>query len=302
MSNQSGAYRWWENYLVRYLMPSIAGAVIVNWLASLAGEDFKKILLIQIGEQGLRTPTLVLLFLYGNLFCYIASYPILCFHVTRSIDFKNNRWIPSWHDGYIATMILGVAALIVSFSNCNEILFVFPFIAALLFSTVQLIRIYKGLGHVNCDGVSENASSIYALTYSLSKRRGLIEETTSKKQTSTNQKDSEAEDNYDEANEWQTTSIWRKELIDTYRHMREHGNSAFIFVLELILASLCYCILVSSGKSAEINLAMIGVVFSIWAIPAMFIHFVGQHVERRFSWFDKRLNAAETKASSEKKT
>jgi len=30
MSNENGTYRWWENYLVRYLMPSIAGAAIVN--------------------------------------------------------------------------------------------------------------------------------------------------------------------------------------------------------------------------------------------------------------------------------
>ncbi len=34
MSNESGTTRWWEYYLPRYLMPSVAGVAIVNWLCS----------------------------------------------------------------------------------------------------------------------------------------------------------------------------------------------------------------------------------------------------------------------------
>jgi len=73
--------------------------------------------------------------------------------------------------------------------------------------------------------------------------------------------------------------------------MREHGNSAFIFVLELILAAFCFCLLKAfSQESAEFKISAIGVLLSIWALPAMFVHFLGQHIERRFSWYDRRLD------------
>jgi len=32
MSNSSANTRWWENYLVRYFLPSVAGMFIVRWL------------------------------------------------------------------------------------------------------------------------------------------------------------------------------------------------------------------------------------------------------------------------------
>ena len=111
MNNESGATRWWENYLVRYLMPSIAGAAIVAWLTSIAGHEMKALLFIEFGDQGLQSPTLLIIFLYGNLFCYIASYPILCFHVTRVIDFGKNPCSSIVLNGYFSTIALGIIAL-----------------------------------------------------------------------------------------------------------------------------------------------------------------------------------------------
>ena len=32
MNTQPGATRWWENYLVRYFIPSVAGMIILRWL------------------------------------------------------------------------------------------------------------------------------------------------------------------------------------------------------------------------------------------------------------------------------
>ena len=43
--------RWWENYLVRYLMPSIAGIAIVSWLSYVAEPGFIKVLFFGLGEQ-----------------------------------------------------------------------------------------------------------------------------------------------------------------------------------------------------------------------------------------------------------
>jgi hypothetical protein len=154
MSTESGAYRWWENYLVRYLMPSIAGAAIVNWLATNADPDFKKLLLIDVGASGLQPPTLILLFLYGNLFCYVSSYPILGFHVTRVIDFERGLWRRCFWDGYVSTILLAIIVLFASIgiSECNSVSRAIPFTLVLAFTCLQLYRIYLALDDVTFDG------------------------------------------------------------------------------------------------------------------------------------------------------
>lgn len=302
MNSENGAYRWWENYLVRYLMPSIAGAVIVSWLASIAGDDFKKILLIDIGSNGLQTPTLVLLFLYGNLFCYIASYPILVFHVTRVIDFEQGNWAPSaFRDGYIMTLAMGLIAIVTSYFASDSCLSKpIPFMAVSIFAFLQMRRIYIGLRRVEFDGFTGRVSQVVAYTYAMAKRRGVIKEACNIKQTTKDQKDEETGGTFDEESEWQKKSIWRKEFIDSYRHMREHGNSAFIFILELILAANCFCILSAFEiENAAFRLSAVGMLLAIWALPAMFVHFLGQHIERRFSWYDKKVtpDASDTQAT-----
>ena len=76
MTTESGTTRWWENYLPRYLMPSIAGIAIVNWLCSYADGAFRSLLGLPSAGTQIDAASLTLLFLYGNLFCYIASYPV----------------------------------------------------------------------------------------------------------------------------------------------------------------------------------------------------------------------------------
>src|SRR4051812_36415777 len=107
MSAESGTTRWWENYLPRYLMPSIAGVAIVNWLTSYVGDGLRMMLSLPPIGQSVDGASLTLLFLYGNLFCYIASYPVLVFHATRVIDFRKGRWPGRpLSDGYLGTVIL----------------------------------------------------------------------------------------------------------------------------------------------------------------------------------------------------
>jgi len=77
--------------------------------------------------------------------------------------------------------------------------------------------------------------------------------------------------------------------MDTYRHLREHGNSAFIFLLELGLTALVYCVIANSERSAPEQLGMIAVLLAIWAVPSVLVHLIAQHLERRFSHYDRRL-------------
>ena len=291
MSNENGAYRWWENYLVRYLMPSIAGAAIVNWLVASAHPDIRQLLLLEVGSQGVQAPTLALLFLYGNLFCYVSSYPILGFHVTRVIDFEHGVWRHSLWDGYVSTLLLACVALFLSTltdgNSCADKFL--PFAAVLAFDGLQLYRIKLALSPVHMDGVDGPVSRLFAYAHTLSRRRGVVEELRVTKQLSKDQEDRDTRDRFDEETEWQKRSIWRREFVDTYRHMREHGNSAFIFVLELTLAATSYVVLKTHNTdAAPVQLSLLAILLGLWAMPAIFIHFVGQHIERRFSWYDRR--------------
>lgn len=291
MSTENGAYRWWENYLVRYLMPSIAGAVIVNWLVTLGGAELRTLLLLGVETKEIRSSTLLLLFLYGNLFCYIASYPILGFHVTRVIDFDGSTWTPSVWDGYVSTLIIASLVLLFSLiglegSCAGRIL---PFAITMLFVGAQLYRIKLSFNQVTIGGITGPVAKVFAYPYALSRRRGIAEELWIEKSSTKDQEDEETGEKFNEESERQKRKVWRRDFVDTYRHMREHGNSAFIFILELVLAGLCFLIISAyQTESATIKLSLIGLLLGLWAMPAIFIHLAGQHIERRFSWYDRR--------------
>ncbi len=247
MSTYSGTTRWWENYLPRYLMPSIAGMAIVNLLCSYGDSGLKSILSLPASGTPVDTASLTLLFLYGNLFCYIASYPVLVFHATRVMDFSDGKWrAHPLVDGYLVTIAL------------------------------------------------------IACVFLLQRGIPAVEETEKKGsgQDQTNGPEKPLDEDEEEKEEVTTTrsrtNLWRQEFMDTYRHLREHGNSAFIFLLEIALAALAYCVITKPGQSAAHQLAAIGWLFAIWAIPSALVHLHGQLLERRFSRYDQKLESATT--------
>jgi hypothetical protein len=286
MSGASTSNRWWENYLVRYFMPSIAGIAIVGWLSSVGGGHLKNDLFFGLLGHDLSAPTLTLLVLYGNLFCYVASYPILGFHATRVIDYPNSTWRPSILDGYLLSLVVGLATLLIAILGPNGLDLVAAFVLVSLYSIAQLARISKALKPQPIKGLKRGTSLVYGYIYVLAKRRGVGEKITS---STTQQQPEEGEESSQEEITEHEPTHWQREVIDTYRHMREHGNSAFIFFLELVLASLCYLVLSMDGYSAQQQLSRIGILFAVWALPAVAIHMFSQTIERRFSLFDRKL-------------
>lgn len=281
--------RWWESYLVRYFMPSIAGIAIVAWLVSVGGDDFRKILFFgHVGEE-LTTPVVILLVLYGNLFCYIASYPILGFHATRVIDYSDVGWKPTKFDGNIVTFSVGVLTLLVIIVVPNMYWQIFSFAIVIIFSAIQLCRVKISINKGEFKGLKGQTPKVYAYVHALAKRRGNLEITniSALADTDRNFVRSNTSNNNDSKTIKKTTN-WHKEVIESYRHMREHGNSAFIFFLEIILSALCFMLL-SVNTNANVKLSMVAILFSIWALPAISVHMLGQSIERRFSHFDRRV-------------
>jgi len=167
MTAEYGSTRWWENYAVRYLMPSIAGMIAVSWLCLNGDTKLRALLYLPSTAERIDTASLTLLFLYGNLFCYIASYPVLVFHATRVLDFNNDIW-PALRlsDGYVMTILMtGIAFLVAHFvpSACRRWAAI---LLALAFTILQLRRLWLAFyPRIAVDGCSGQVSRSYG--YSL---------------------------------------------------------------------------------------------------------------------------------------
>lgn len=277
MGKESGTTRWWENYLVRYLMPSIAGVAIVSWLCSQGGDELCALLLLPPHGKPLDATSLTLFFLYGNLFCYIASYPVLVFHATRVIDFSDGKWrAQPIFDGYITTLLFTITAFALFHLGSADFRFYAAFALALLLVGVQVRRLWLAISFtMQIEGLSGRVSQAFGYAYALARRRGIPE------QTETAEVGGEITTS--------RTIAWRRDFIETYRHLREHGNSAFIFLFEIALAALVYSVIKKPGQTPAQQMGAIGTLFAIWAVPSVFVHFLGQHFERRFSRFDSRV-------------
>jgi len=302
MSADSGTNRWWENYLVRYLMPSIAGVAIVSWICSYAGDGVRRLIYLPSAGERIDGPSLTLLFLYGNLFCYVASYPVLLFHVTRVVDFRNAQWPIGhiWRSEYVLTFVFMGLAFVSLHWHWS---FWLAYVWASLFVIFQALRLgFVLFRRVNVRGCTGEVSPAYGFAYSLARRRGIPTETEKSVPNAANRNalgwsplasryKAFADFRDDDDDEGVTTVrqiVWRRDFMDTYRHMREHGNSAFTFALELALAALVVCV-VSGQQPPSQKLGYIGLLFAIWASPAVFVHLLGQHLERRFSHYDRRV-------------
>jgi hypothetical protein len=303
MSTPYGDTRWWENYAVRYLMPSVAGMAIVKWICWHGDNSLLSLLNLplEVREPGIgfETASLILLFLYGNLFCYVASYPVLVFHATRVLDFSNDRWRHHGFDGYIATSVLGILAL-GSVHYLHEYRRGLALALTLVFAALQVRRVFLVLAERNrtrmegCAGIrgedEGDVTLLYAYVFRLATRRGKreIRENTvlPKREVIRPDNDVKTSDERVTTSELKGEALWHKEYVETYRHLREHGNSAFIFVLELVLATLIYCVMIPNESGAK-QLSAIGLLFAIWASPAVSVHLVGQFLERRFSHYEK---------------
>jgi hypothetical protein len=302
MADESAANRWWENYLVRYFLPSIVGMLIVAWLQQNTGANRYLPGFYIYDWKIFNTPYLVLWLLIGTLYCYVASYPALVFHATRILDFKDvlgRIWGGKrlFINPYVASFILaflGGVCYFIRFITSRFSTEYSEFIALWLpialsiiivgsFSFLQVWRIWKVLNRFGDFGLREingkaDASIAYAYVRFLAERRGV---------TRTDATGIKAADE-DEGMKRDT----EKDIVETYRHLREHGNTALIVLLELALCPILCLILGDTCYSRShfiLNVSHIDVLLSVvlilWVLPSVCIHGFAQHLEHRFSWF-----------------
>lgn len=247
--------RWWENYLVRYLVPSIAGMFILMWLNKNAGcklEEYLPMLAFEKSKD-FNTANLVCWLLFGTLYCYIASYPILVFHAVRVKFFikKALLFFMILVFIFILTFVSILTGLHSYLTKESQLIFglVVGFIL-LSFSIFQIIVLYKT---INSEGYSYTAHL-------------------------TNAKNPDPE--YSVKN-----SSYIKDITDSYKHLREHGNTALIVLLEIFLAFILYFALRIEKENELMDFSLVCITLIIWIIPSALVYFYGHFLERKFSGY-----------------
>ncbi len=178
----------------------------------------------------------------GLTYSYIASAPIFTMHVSRMYQRKLNR------------RSIGLALALVGSAST-------PFI----FGLFKWSYFDQHLGHkcawsillsltavqtFYCWKISTDANGLYGFYKRLSHKRTSDEES--------------------------------GDLIESYRHLREHGNSMLIVLFEILLAAVFWGVRPQTTESyAEVIIPAIAVL--LWIGPSAIAWFAGSIIERRFS-------------------
>ena len=293
--------RWWENYLVRYLVPSIAGMFILIWLNNnsvkseivesgvikskiaevevIKSEIVKskiaevevikpKIVKSEIEKTGIleqyfpmlkltngkdfNTASLTVWLLLGTLYCYIASYPILVLHAVRVYLLNKKNISPK-------LFVLFILLCMICFVLYLKIFFLIP-VFVIIFSCFQYYFLYR---------VVEGERGYAYMKHLAKAKNGLIPNT----EINTKRK-----------------AGYIKDITDSYKHLREHGNTALIILLEILLAFLLYVSLRYERENGYMDFSIVSIILIIWIIPAAGIYFYGHLLERKFSGFENEEN------------
>ena len=276
--------RWWENYLVRYFLPSIFGMLVVWVVVFLAKENASAGVLKNVlnsfpvnTSEDFGGAKLILWALLGSLYCYISSYPILVFHATRSIDYEfvspdcsplgiKGRLILLNPYAWTLSLFVLVYLVMMKSSEANISAWIGLFVAC--YAAMQVVRIIFAV--YTPGKLKPKANLAYAYLWKLSNRRVKAEADA-------------GQGTHDTDGLEYAESAKDNGLVASYRHLREHSNTAFIIGLELICAPILYVSLKNWNDS------FYGAwILGAWIFPAVLTYAFAQNLEYRFSWYGKK--------------
>ncbi|PKM14932.1 MAG: hypothetical protein CVV12_11225 [Gammaproteobacteria bacterium HGW-Gammaproteobacteria-2] len=248
MSHNETSFRWWEFYVIRYGMGSVVGAVIFFFLCNT--NPVLKSLLFGAEAGKIDGTLLVLLAGYGLAYCYIASAPILVFHMGRYLLKIDNSVMPSFRR-MVILLVVPLAATIY-FLICSATTGVHLWVYALIFALSVLVFWSQFL--------------VVFITIFKSERLFFFYNNLAIKR-----------------------SIDTIGIVDSYKHLREHGNSFAIVVFEIVLAFILFVAgnleFASTGivsQSKYIYVFPYILIIFLWILPAALVWFIGTLFERQF--------------------
>jgi hypothetical protein len=220
--------RWWEFYLVRYLLGTMVGAIISYLLCvhftKQVGIPFEMCSFLEKTTDLEKSANQFFFLGLGFVYCYVSSAPILIFHASRH-SFKSKYLINVF---YVLLLLFCISLFFIKETNLY-----YSIIGLIFILIIQLFFIVKSLVSKNKRTIRMNKRITYKRE-ELSKRKG------------------------------------RKIYIETYKHLREHGNAFFIVILEITLGLILYQI-----DSPEILIACL----FLWILPGAYIWQFGNYLE-----------------------
>lgn len=232
--------RWWEFYFIRYFVGSVLGSLIIMALAfhpdsSLSSVIAKVFNLHDNNLLVLKSEHFLVVLSFGIAFCYLASAPILVMHALRAhFDFQRNP-ITSIKFWFIVLAIIIVVSL---FLFMWFILSWKP--TKIIFFSAYILTVFFQFALL-APAVHEKFNTVFDFYKKLSKDRA-----------------KESQD--------------RKQFIESYKHLREHGNAFLILFCELVLGCALFVSTSLSGALA---------VIIIWLLPTLPIWFLGTFLESK---------------------
>lgn len=227
--------RWWEYYFVRYFVGTVTGAAIVGFLFKFPGSSlYSPGLTVSKDFDNFGVKEITGLAALGFAYCYVASAPMLLFHATRSqFGLRRSRLaLALW----IATSAVAAIMYFLIASRLSIRLWSHQGAALLVFLVILVVQIAK-IAYAEL-----NRLKIISDFY-----RGIAEARASEKP-------------------------WVSQYVESYRHLREHGNATAILVFELLLAFVLYSVC---------NFAYAVAVMLLWLLPSTYTWIIGSTLESR---------------------
>jgi hypothetical protein len=234
----SASGRWWEYYALRYFVGTVVGVLAVVFLARFPESPFYASPILSfdnLDKAGISE--IAGLAALGFAYCYIASAPILLLHATR---------------GQLGLNPLKLRRRF----WCIAMSFVATFQAAAIWWLAMPLISIRSLGAlVFLVVVVAQIATIFAAHHD---RFNAIKSFYVELAKARGRKDPVV-----------------AEYVESYRHLREHGNSLGIIALELALA----LVVVSAQQPLLAVLAL-----TLWLLPAAYSWFVGSLLEAGSEW------------------
>lgn len=247
MSNSNDS-RWWEFYVVRYAMGTVIGALIMYYIFS-TNDYLRKLLFLPEGTTNLGAPHLALLSVYGLVYCYIASSPILVLHTGRAFLWDDIS--EKWNDVIVRMLFVIVLPAMAGLlywglsshdrpEVLNQSLAVVVFSITLLLQVIILIGVFRN---------SSERTINYYLDLARHRERHEI-----------------------------------RPFVESYRHLREHGNAFLIVLFEfwlgfVILFFTNTTTMVGSVIDSTQAIRNLLVIILLWIFPACWVWFFGNRLE-----------------------
>lgn len=227
-------------------MGTVVGALIIHFIFS-TNEHLQSLLFLPKDPADFGGAHLALLAAYGLAFCYIASGPVLIMHMARAMF-----WVPIQKKGWRSSANRSGAILAPALIAGEAYWFLSPTQSFPIFwksAVVFLFGMVLALQVVLLIRVFRNSSQQTIRYY-----RRLIE---------------------------RRERPGSAQYVESYRHLREHGNSFFIVFFEFLLGLILFAFVNadSVATSTENVIRNLFIVIFLWSMPASIVWFFGNKLE-----------------------